>query len=243
VVRIAQRGGDRTPAADRADDRVEHRGRHGTERPGVRVLGVDDVGPSDHRGLCLLRVADAYEKLHERCITCRYSNNQITAVALKFLPDGVMAGDGPLQRFHNELRVARQVSHRNVCRVYDLGEANGRRFLTMEYVDGEDLASLLRRIGRVPQDKAVEIARQLCAGVAAAHDRGVLHRDLKPANVMIDGDGNVRIADFGISTAMDAVDEGYATLALLVAFTLFAFYASRAGRPLFATALTDLPAR
>ncbi len=131
-------------------------------------------------------------------------------VALKFLPDGVMAGDARLQRFHNELRIARQVSHRNVCRVYDLGDANGRRFLTMEYVDGEDLASLLRRIGRVPQDKAVEIARQLCAGVAAAHDRGVLHRDLKPANVMIDGDGNVRIADFGISTAMDAVDEGFA---------------------------------
>ena len=71
----------------------------------------------------------------------------------------------------------------------------------MEYVDGEDLASLLRRIGRIPQDKAIEIARQLCAGVAAAHERGVLHRDLKPANVMIDGDGNVRITDFGIATA------------------------------------------
>ena len=71
----------------------------------------------------------------------------------------------------------------------------------MEYVDGEDLASLLRRIGRIPQDKAIQIARQLCAGVAAAHERGVLHRDLKPANVMIDGDGNVRITDFGIATA------------------------------------------
>ena len=69
----------------------------------------------------------------------------------------------------------------------------------MEYVDGEDLASLLRRIGRFPQDKAVEVARQICAGVAAAHDRGVLHRDLKPANVMIDGDGRVRITDFGLA--------------------------------------------
>jgi serine/threonine-protein kinase len=123
-------------------------------------------------------------------------------VALKFLP--VAAGDDEarLSRFHNELRVARQVSHKNVCRLYDLGEAGGRRFLTMEYVDGEDLASLIRRIGRLPHDKAVQIARQLCAGVAAAHDRGVLHRDLKPANVMIDGAGDVRITDFGIATAV-----------------------------------------
>ena len=98
------------------------------------------------------------------------------------------------------------MSHKNVCRLYDIGEADGRRFLTMEYVDGEDLASLLRRIGRFPQDKAIEIARQLCAGLAAAHERGVLHRDLKPANVMIDGDGNVRITDFGIATA--AADAG-----------------------------------
>ncbi len=122
------------------------------------------------------------------------------AVALKFLPEGGTDA-GHLAQFHNELRVARQVSHKNVCRLYDLGEANGRRFLTMEYVDGEDLASLLRRIGRIPQDKAVEIARQLCAGIAAAHERGVLHRDLKPANVMIDGNGDVRITDFGIATA------------------------------------------
>src|SRR4249919_2329113 len=122
-------------------------------------------------------------------------------VALKFLPGGVAADDSRLAQFHNELRTARQVSHKNVCRLYDLGEADGRRFLTMEYVDGEDLASLLRRIGRIPQDKAIEIARQLCAGLSAAHERGVLHRDLKPANIMIDGDGNVRIADFGLAVA------------------------------------------
>jgi serine/threonine-protein kinase len=120
-------------------------------------------------------------------------------VALKFLPAGV-ADDMRLAQFHNELRTARQVSHKNVVRLYDLGTEAGRRFLTMEYVDGEDLASLLRRIGRIPQDKAIELARQLCAGVAAAHERGVLHRDLKPANVMIDGEGNVRITDFGIAT-------------------------------------------
>jgi len=126
-------------------------------------------------------------------------------VALKFLPlDGTQradaGGDGArLAQLYSELRLARQVSHKNVCRLYDLGEADGRPFLTMEYVDGEDLASLLRRIGRLPPDKAVDIARQLCAGLAAAHERGVLHRDLKPANVMLDGEGNVRITDFGIA--------------------------------------------
>ena len=125
-------------------------------------------------------------------------------VALKFLPGGVTADDSRLAQFHNELRVARQVSHKNVCRLYDLGEADGRRFLTMEYVDGEDLALLLRRIGRIPEDKAIELARQLCAGISAAHERGVLHRDLKPANVMIDGNGDVRITDFGIAIAAGA---------------------------------------
>src|SRR6266576_3036541 len=97
-------------------------------------------------------------------------------VALKFLPEAVAADPQTLAQFHNELRTARQVSHKNVVRLYDLGEAaGGRRFLTMEYVDGEDLASLIRRIGRIPPDKAVDVARQLCAGVAAAHERGVLH--------------------------------------------------------------------
>src|SRR5262252_4190203 len=122
-------------------------------------------------------------------------------VALKFLPEGVAADPVRLAQFHNELRVARQVSHKNVCRLYDLGDADGRRFLTMEYVDGEDLAASLRRFGRMPPDKALQIARQLCAGIAAAHEKGVLHRDLKPANIMLDGAGDVRITDFGIATA------------------------------------------
>ena len=120
-------------------------------------------------------------------------------VALKFLPDALERDPARLAQFHNEVRIARQVSHPNVCRVYDIGEADGQPFLTMEYVDGEDLASLLRRIGRLPEDKAIEIARQICAGLAAAHERGVLHRDLKPANIMIDGAGRVRITDFGLA--------------------------------------------
>jgi hypothetical protein len=120
-------------------------------------------------------------------------------VALKFLPAQWTSHEETLARFRNEVRIARQISHPNVCRVYDIGEAEGSTYLSMEYVDGEDLASLLRRIGRLPQDKALEIARQLCAGLAAAHGKGVLHRDLKPGNIMLDGQGQLRITDFGLA--------------------------------------------
>ncbi|HEY6051624.1 MAG TPA: serine/threonine-protein kinase, partial [Thermoanaerobaculia bacterium] len=120
-------------------------------------------------------------------------------VALKFLPDRLSSDAALLDRFFAEVRTARQVAHPNVCRVYDIGEEDGRHFISMEYVDGEDLASLLRRIGGLPQAKALEIARQLCAGLAAAHERNVLHRDLKPANVMVDGRGRARIMDFGLA--------------------------------------------
>jgi serine/threonine-protein kinase len=125
------------------------------------------------------------------------------AVALKFLPERLAFDASFIERFYAEVRHARQVSHPNVCRVYDIGEIEGRHYLSMEYVDGEDLASLLRRIGRLGQDKALEIARQLCAGLAAAHDKGVLHRDLKPANVMIDGRGRARITDFGLAVGTE----------------------------------------
>jgi hypothetical protein len=120
-------------------------------------------------------------------------------VALKFLPNAVAGDPQRLAQFHHEVRIARQVSHRNVCRVYDIGEDHGRVVLTMELVDGEDLALLLKRIGRFPEERATEIARQICAGLAAAHDLGVLHRDLKPANIMLDADGRVRITDFGLA--------------------------------------------
>ena len=120
-------------------------------------------------------------------------------VALKFLPPDVDRDPARLTQLHTEVRMARQVSHPNVCRVYDIDEVDGHTFLSMEYVDGEDLGSLLRRIGRFPEDRALEIARQICAGLAAAHERGVVHRDFKPANVMLDGAGKVRITDFGLA--------------------------------------------
>ena len=91
-------------------------------------------------------------------------------VALKFLPRMLADDPARLERFYAEVRIARQVSHPNVCRVYDVGEMEGQQYLSMEYVDVEDLASLLRRIGRLPPDKALDIAREICAGLSASHD-------------------------------------------------------------------------
>jgi predicted Ser/Thr protein kinase len=142
-----------------------------------------------------------------------YRANDLTLdqpVALKFLPEAMARDAAMLARFHNEVRIARQVSHPNVCRVYDLGEVDGQPYLSMEYIDGEDLGSLLRRIGRLPSDKALEFARRICAGLAAAHDKGVLHRDLKPSNIMIDSKGQVFITDFGLAAVTGELREAQA---------------------------------
>jgi Protein kinase domain len=127
-------------------------------------------------------------------------------VALKFLSETALGNPNLLTRFYNEVRIARQISHKNVCRVYDIGEVDGQPFLSMEYIDGEDLGSLLRRIGRLPADKATEFARKLCAGVAAAHAQGVLHRDLKPANIMIDSRGELHVTDFGLAAIAEQLE-------------------------------------
>jgi serine/threonine-protein kinase len=129
-------------------------------------------------------------------------------VALKFLPEHFAEDPAAHERFFGEVRTARQVSHPNVCRVFDIGEVDGAQFLSMEFIDGDDLSSLLRRIGRLPPDKALETARQLCAGLHAVHQAGILHRDFKPANVMIDGRGKARLTDFGIAGLESELKEG-----------------------------------
>lgn len=129
-------------------------------------------------------------------------------VALKFLPASFSRDRKRVEGFYSEVRIARQVSHPNVCRVYDVSELDGHHFLTMEYVDGEDLAALLGRIGQLPKAKALEVAHELCAGLAAAHAKNVIHRDLKPANVMIDGRGHARITDFGLAVGLGEFSAG-----------------------------------
>src|SRR5690606_19196564 len=113
-----------------------------------------------------------------------------TPVALKLIDLGGPVGR---DRILNEVRFARQITHPAICRVFDVGESDRWIFYSMELVQGEDLATLIRRVGRLPSDRVVDIARQLCGGLAAAHAQNVLHRDLKPANVLIDDRGRVRI--------------------------------------------------
>jgi serine/threonine-protein kinase len=120
-------------------------------------------------------------------------------VALKYIPRRLTDDAEAYRRICTEVRIGRQLSHPNICRIFDIVEAGGNRFIAMEFIDGEDLASLLRRIGRLPPDKALALTRDIAHGLAAAHDRGIVHRDLKPANIMVDGEGRARITDFGLS--------------------------------------------
>lgn len=123
-------------------------------------------------------------------------------VALKLIKPEIAADKETIKRFHNELRLARKIAHRNVGKMYELMEDRGTHFITMEYVPGQDLKGLIRQMGQLTAGKAVSIAKQICEGLAEAHRLGVVHRDLKPGNILIDKDGNARITDFGIARSL-----------------------------------------
>jgi serine/threonine protein kinase/predicted Zn-dependent protease len=123
-------------------------------------------------------------------------------VALKLIRPEAGLDKKSLERFSNEIKLARKIRHKNVCQMFDLGEDQGTRYITMEYVHGEDLKQLIRKVGRLSPGQAVGIARQICDGLGEAHKLGVVHRDLKPQNVMVDEDGNARIMDFGIARSL-----------------------------------------
>jgi serine/threonine protein kinase len=125
-------------------------------------------------------------------------------VALKLLKPEIAADEKTIERFRNEIKLARKIAHRNVCKMYDLGAEKGTRFITMEYVDGEDLKSMIRMVDQLGSGKAISIAKQVCEGLAEAHSLGVVHRDLKPSNLMIDKFGNAKIMDFGIARSLKA---------------------------------------
>jgi len=123
-------------------------------------------------------------------------------VALKLIKSEIAADKKTIERFRNELKLARKIRHKNVCQMYDLNKEEGSYYITMEYVSGEDLKSFVRRARQLTVGTAVFIAKQVCEGLAEAHSLGVMHRDLKPQNIMIDRDGNARIMDFGIARSI-----------------------------------------
>ncbi len=125
-------------------------------------------------------------------------------IALKLIKPEIAKDKKTIERFSNELRLTRKIRHKNICQMFDLGEDQGTQFITMEYVPGEDLRSLVRRIGQLPIGKSIAISKQICEGLAEAHRLGVVHRDLKSNNIMIDKEGNVRIMDFGIARSLEA---------------------------------------
>jgi serine/threonine protein kinase len=124
-------------------------------------------------------------------------------VALKLIRPEIGLNDKAIERFKNELKIARKITHRNICRMHDLGEEGFTQYITMEHVAGEDLKRFIRRAGTLSSGKAINIAKQVCEGLAEAHRQGVIHRDLKPQNIMIDQDGNAKIMDFGIARFVD----------------------------------------
>jgi len=123
-------------------------------------------------------------------------------VALKIIRPEISSEFGVIERFFNETRLAHRITHRNVCRIFDLGQAEGLYYITMEFVPGETLRSLVRRIGPLPVEKAVAIARQVLEGLIESHRQGIVHRDLKPQNIMLDSNGDARIMDFGIARSV-----------------------------------------
>jgi len=123
-------------------------------------------------------------------------------IALKLIKPEIASDKKTIERFRNELTIARKIAQKNVCRMYDLNQEHGNYYITMEYVSGGDLKRFIKRVGQLPVGEAISIAKQICTGLEEAHSLGIIHRDLKPSNIMVDDNGNAKIMDFGIARSM-----------------------------------------
>jgi serine/threonine protein kinase/Flp pilus assembly protein TadD len=174
----------------------------------IQKLGARDPGSSIEPGTILGERYEILQRLGEGGMGAVYKardNELDRLLALKVIRPELAGHPDILRRFKQELILARQVTHRNVIRIFDLGMADGRKFITMDYIDGRDLKSILTERGKLPPGEAVPIVQQICRGLEAAHVEGVVHRDLKPQNIMLDANGRVWVMDFGLARSMDLV--------------------------------------
>ena len=186
-------------------------GKCGTQLPSPEKAGITKTleTPKDEliRGTILANRYSIIEELGKGGMgtVYRVEDTKIGQdIALKLIKPEIASDKKTIERFRNELKTTRMISHRNVCRMFDLGDAEGTHFITMEYIPGEDLKSFIRRVGQLPSGKAISIAMQVCEGLSEAHRSGVVHRDLKSSNIMVDKEGNARIMDFGIARSIKA---------------------------------------
>ncbi len=193
-------------AENRSDSRFCHRCATPLQtldgRAGDKTLTLEKPTASLERGAIF---AGRYEVIEELGrggmgrVYKVYDQKLKEVIALKLIHPEISVNSQAIERFRNELRYARKIGHRHVGRMFDLGEQDNRYFITMEYVDGENLKSFIRRSGHLTPRKAISLAKQVCEGLGEAHRLGVVHRDLKPQNIMIDREGSARIMDFGIA--------------------------------------------
>jgi serine/threonine protein kinase/Tfp pilus assembly protein PilF len=183
----------------------------GTQLPSIKDIGVTKTIETPVREFTRGTIfTERYEIIEElgkggMGTVYRVEDTKIgQEIALKLIRPDIASDKKTIERFRNELKTTRMISHRNVCRMFDIGDAEGTHFITMEYIPGEDLKSLLRRVKQIPEGTAISIAKQVCEGLAEAHRLGVVHRDLKSNNIMIDKQGNARIMDFGIARSLEA---------------------------------------
>jgi serine/threonine protein kinase len=157
----------------------------------------------------LLKLSDRYENIsqigHGGMGIVYRACDRVTGemVALKVLRPDTSADLAAMERFKNEMRLARRITHKNVCRIHEFHLVDDSAYISMEFVEGESLRQILQRFGGLPLRKGIQMASQICAGLREAHSRGIVHRDLKPENIMIDPAGNAKIMDFGIARSVD----------------------------------------